>query len=276
MIRYWRYWKITTKAIWSARCRPKRRRPARRGAIGRSSSCWILATGAKISVFAVLLRAVSSAAPEVQGAILSALGPVAVLSVVVGNLGALTQPSVKRLLAYSSVAQVGYLLLALAGLGNGGAEAALFYAASYALVDLGANLNTVADFIRREMTAEQIAKQRETVKVKSLDELAQVVRAMAAEGKRVVLCHGVFDLLHPGHMRHFEAAKRHGDVLVVTVTPDQYVAKGPGRPAFNQRLRAESIAALACDGDPPPGCPSHIRTGRAVVAASRSRLRGLL
>ena len=65
-------------------------------------------------------------------------------------------------------------------------------------------------------------------------------------GPRIVHCHGVFDLLHPGHIRHFEAAKRHGDVLVVTVTPDHFVAKGPGRPVFNQRLRAESIAALGC------------------------------
>ena len=59
-------------------------------------------------------------------------------------------------------------------------------------------------------------------------------------------CHGVFDLLHPGHIRHFEAARRHGDVLVVTLTPDHFVAKGPGRPVFNERLRSESIAALEC------------------------------
>jgi cytidyltransferase-like protein len=54
----------------------------------------------------------------------------------------------------------------------------------------------------------------------------------------------VFDLLHPGHIRHLEAARREGDVLVVTITPDRYVNKGPGRPVFNQRLRAESLAAL--------------------------------
>jgi rfaE bifunctional protein nucleotidyltransferase chain/domain len=83
-------------------------------------------------------------------------------------------------------------------------------------------------------------------KVKTLDELAGLVRTLAADGKRVVLCHGVFDLLHVGHVRHFEAARGHGDALVVTVTPDEFVAKGPGRPAFNQRLRAESIAALEC------------------------------
>ncbi len=83
-------------------------------------------------------------------------------------------------------------------------------------------------------------------KVFPLHELAGIVASLRQGGKIVVHCHGVFDLLHPGHIRHFEAAKRNGDVLVVTVTPDEFVAKGPGRPAFNQRLRAESLAALAC------------------------------
>jgi rfaE bifunctional protein nucleotidyltransferase chain/domain len=66
-----------------------------------------------------------------------------------------------------------------------------------------------------------------------------------AQGKRVVLCHGVFDLLHPGHIRHLHAAKHEGDILVVTVTPDRFVRKGPGRPVFPEQLRAESLAALA-------------------------------
>ncbi|MEK7444972.1 MAG: adenylyltransferase/cytidyltransferase family protein, partial [candidate division NC10 bacterium] len=81
-------------------------------------------------------------------------------------------------------------------------------------------------------------------KIKSVDDLAVDLDALRAQGKRVVQCHGVFDLLHPGHIRHFEAARAEGDVLVVTVTPDRFVNKGPGRPVFNQRLRAESIAAL--------------------------------
>jgi rfaE bifunctional protein nucleotidyltransferase chain/domain len=81
-------------------------------------------------------------------------------------------------------------------------------------------------------------------KVKSISELAEITRCLRAEGKTIVQCHGVFDLLHPGHLRHFETAKREGDVLIVTVTKDQYVNKGPGRPVFNQRLRAESVAAI--------------------------------
>ena len=62
--------------------------------------------------------------------------------------------------------------------------------------------------------------------------------------KKIVLCHGVFDLLHIGHIKHFEEAKSLGDVLVVSLTPDIYVRKGPGRPAFNEKLRLQAIAEL--------------------------------
>jgi rfaE bifunctional protein nucleotidyltransferase chain/domain len=65
-----------------------------------------------------------------------------------------------------------------------------------------------------------------------------------ATGRRVVLCHGVFDLLHIGHIRYLRRAKEFGDVLVVTLTQDVHVDKGPGRPAFTERLRAEALASL--------------------------------
>ena len=84
------------------------------------------------------------------------------------------------------------------------------------------------------------------MKILELEELAQKISGLKSKGKKVVLCHGCFDLMHPGHIRHFQAAKRMGHVLVVTVTQDAYVDKGPGRPVFNQDLRAESIAALEC------------------------------
>ncbi len=64
------------------------------------------------------------------------------------------------------------------------------------------------------------------------------------QGKKIVLCHGVFDLLHIGHIKYFENAKTAGDILIVTVTPDRYVNKGPNRPAFQEQLRCEAIAAL--------------------------------
>ena len=83
-------------------------------------------------------------------------------------------------------------------------------------------------------------------KIHDLDGLAAIVAQAASAGRKVVLAHGVFDLIHPGHIRHLEAARRQGDLLVVTVTPDRHVNKGPGRPVFTQDLRAEALAALAC------------------------------
>lgn len=69
--------------------------------------------------------------------------------------------------------------------------------------------------------------------------------SLRAQGKRVVLAHGVFDLLHIGHIRHLEEARQFGDVLVVTLTEDRHVNKGPHRPAFPEGLRAEAISALS-------------------------------
>lgn len=87
---------------------------------------------------------------------------------------------------------------------------------------------------------------RTVSKIKDIKELAQILASLRAENKKIVHCHGVFDLLHIGHIRYFEQAKRMGDVLVVTVTPDRYVDKGPHRPAFSETLRAEAIASLSC------------------------------
>src|SRR6516162_9048132 len=81
-------------------------------------------------------------------------------------------------------------------------------------------------------------------KVRTLPELAAISRQLAQSGKRVVQAHGTFDLLHLGHVRHLEAARRLGDVLVVTVTADRFVNKGPGRPVFGEVQRAEMLATL--------------------------------
>ena len=66
------------------------------------------------------------------------------------------------------------------------------------------------------------------------------------EHKTVALCHGVFDLIHPGHIIHFEQAKSMGDVLVVSVTSEKYVRKGPGRPYFNDEMRMRFLEAIEC------------------------------
>ncbi len=81
-------------------------------------------------------------------------------------------------------------------------------------------------------------------KLRTLDELAAIAAAARAAGKAVVLAHGVFDILHIGHKRHLEMGKRNGDVLIVTLTADDYVNKGPGRPIFAEKLRAEMLSAL--------------------------------
>src|ERR1051326_5789619 len=81
-------------------------------------------------------------------------------------------------------------------------------------------------------------------KVRTLDELAEITSRLKRSGKTVVHAHGTFDLLHVGHVRHLEAARKLGDVLVITVTADRFVNKGPGRPVFNEGLRAEMLATL--------------------------------
>src|SRR5438874_7704328 len=83
-------------------------------------------------------------------------------------------------------------------------------------------------------------------KIKPIEELTTTLSALRAGGKRIVHCHGVFDLLHIGHIKHLETARKLGDALVVTVTPDRYVNKGPHRPAFPERVRGEALASLAC------------------------------
>ena len=62
--------------------------------------------------------------------------------------------------------------------------------------------------------------------------------------KKIVLCHGVFDVLHYGHLLHFKEAKKNNFKLIVSLTPDEYVNKGPDRPYFTQELRAKMIASL--------------------------------
>lgn len=81
-------------------------------------------------------------------------------------------------------------------------------------------------------------------KVLPLAEIGRRTAEARARGEKTVLAHGVFDLLHLGHIRHLEEARGKGDVLVVTVTADPYVNKGPGRPAFSHAMRAEVLAAL--------------------------------
>jgi rfaE bifunctional protein kinase chain/domain len=74
------------------------------------------------------------------------------------------------------------------------------------------------------------------------------LKLRAAEAKKlglsIGLCHGVFDLLHPGHYLHIEKAKSEVDILFVSITSDEYVNKGPGRPVFSENLRAKALSLI--------------------------------
>lgn len=59
--------------------------------------------------------------------------------------------------------------------------------------------------------------------------------------KKIVLCHGVFDLVHLGHIEHFKSARKFGDFLVVSLTKDKFIKKGPGRPFFNEQQRMDFL-----------------------------------
>src|SRR5262249_25663377 len=81
-------------------------------------------------------------------------------------------------------------------------------------------------------------------KILSLPELAATCEALRRQGRKVVLCHGVFDLFHVGHLRHLKSASEFGDVLVGSITGDKYVNRGPDRRASPSELRAELLAGL--------------------------------
>ena len=72
------------------------------------------------------------------------------------------------------------------------------------------------------------------------------IEELKKNGKKIVLCHGVFDLVHPGHIIHFQEAKKMGDILVVSVTAAKYVRKGPGRPYFDDEMRMKFLSEISC------------------------------
>ena len=88
-----------------------------------------------------------------------------------------------------------------------------------------------------------------TDKIQSRADLIPLLEKYRAQGQRIVLTNGCFDLLHIGHTRYLQAAKELGDLLVVGVNTDASVRrlnKSPGRPIVPEAQRAEVLAALAC------------------------------
>lgn len=130
----------------------------------------------------------------------------------------------------------------------------------------------------------------------TIEQALAVVERLRAAGKTIVFTNGVFDLLHPGHLRYLQQARAFGDALIVGVNSDRSTRanKGPGRPIIPEAERAEVLAALACvdgvvvfDEDTPHELISAIQpdvlvkgadwaenavVGRAVVEARGGRV----
>jgi rfaE bifunctional protein kinase chain/domain/rfaE bifunctional protein nucleotidyltransferase chain/domain len=79
--------------------------------------------------------------------------------------------------------------------------------------------------------------------MKFLDDqkLLNQLKKLRKQNKKIILCHGVFDLIHLGHIEHFKSAKNYGDYLIVSVTKDKFINKGPGRPLFSEQQRIEFL-----------------------------------
>ncbi len=88
---------------------------------------------------------------------------------------------------------------------------------------------------------------RKSSKIKTLEKLSRIAKKFKSQGKKVVLAHGVFDLIHWGHIHYLKEAKKCGGVLVVSVVNDKYVDKSDvaKRPLlFNQKIRTSWLAEL--------------------------------
>lgn len=79
-------------------------------------------------------------------------------------------------------------------------------------------------------------------KILSIKEIKKIIIEKKKKKLKIGLCHGAFDLMHLGHLNHFKEAKKSVDVLIVSVTSDNFIYKGPGRPFFDQNQRMETIS----------------------------------
>tara|TARA_B100001250_G_scaffold412903_1_gene445384 strand:- start:871 stop:2391 length:1521 start_codon:yes stop_codon:yes gene_type:complete len=81
-------------------------------------------------------------------------------------------------------------------------------------------------------------------KLLKIEEIKKKVSELKKKKLKIVHCHGVFDIVHIGHIKHLKKAKDQGDILIVTVTSDKFVNKGSNRPIFNQKKRLEFLSEL--------------------------------
>lgn len=84
-------------------------------------------------------------------------------------------------------------------------------------------------------------------KILSLRKLSSLIKVLKKKGKKIIFTNGCFDLIHPGHIKIFKEAKKHGDVLIVGINSDRSVRKikGNRRPLLNLKARQEVLASIA-------------------------------
>ena len=78
----------------------------------------------------------------------------------------------------------------------------------------------------------------------SKEEILKIINKLKYKKKKIVMCHGVFDVLHTGHINHFIKSKSLGDILIVSITADKYIRKGPNRPFYNLMKRMQMVNQL--------------------------------
>src|SRR5476651_1314856 len=98
--------------------------------------------------------------------------------------------------------------------------------------------------IHRELTImDEGSKKIVSHKIKTAEQIAAAIGA-PPRAKKVIMCHGTFDVVHPGHVRHLLYAKTKADVLIASLTADEHIKKGNMRPYVPEDLRAINLAAL--------------------------------
>lgn len=76
------------------------------------------------------------------------------------------------------------------------------------------------------------------------NQIEEALKIVQAKRLNIGLCHGCFDILHYGHLIHFEDARKNCDFLIVSITPDQFVNKGPNRPIFDVHRRSYALSNI--------------------------------
>ena len=81
-------------------------------------------------------------------------------------------------------------------------------------------------------------------KISNVKNLLKTIGSLKLRSKKIILCHGVFDVVHPGHIRHLLYAKNKADILVVSLTADRFIKKGIYRPHIPEDIRALNLSAF--------------------------------